>query len=323
MSHAKSAPDACSVLWDTDATSAWGTAAAATFIVCVEQPGSWGRDAVRDSGLDPAVGRALDAAVSGAAGRLMLVRRPGRHALPAEPQGVQVLVAACGRDPRESVGVQLTVASASDLLDIDWAKVADADLASLLRFAPRVLTDPVLLVCTNGTRDVCCAVRGRPMALDAAADAPGRVWEVSHTGGHRFAPTGVLLPWGLTVARLDEALADALLDMSLLDPELPEAMLGPRHDRGRSCLAQGVGAAESAVRSAIGERRLGALHPLDHQGSSRDDATVVCGIEHIDGRRWEVTATRGPVGTPRPESCGKAAVEVTAWSATLSPPLPR
>ena len=66
---------------------------------------------------------------------------------------------------------------------------------------------PVLLVCTNGRRDVCCAVRGRPVALDAAAAAPGRVWEASHTGGHRFAPTGVLLPHGATLARLD---ADAV-----------------------------------------------------------------------------------------------------------------
>ena len=72
--------------------------------------------------------------------------------------------------------------------------------------------EPVLLVCTNGRRDVCCAVRGRPVALEAARRRPGAVWESSHTGGHRFAPTGVLLPHGVTLARLDAALCAEVLE---------------------------------------------------------------------------------------------------------------
>ena len=46
-----------------------------------------------------------------------------------------------------------------------------------------------LLVCTNGTRDVCCATKGRPVAQGACKALPDRVWEVTHTSGHRFAPT--------------------------------------------------------------------------------------------------------------------------------------
>ena len=95
--------------------------------------------------------------------------------------------------------------------------------------------DPVLLVCTNGRRDVCCAIRGRPVALEAAARAPGRVWESSHTGGHRFAPTGVLLPHGAALARLDAGgCADVLAAASA--GQLPAWALGPAHDRGRSAL---------------------------------------------------------------------------------------
>ncbi|HEU5385864.1 MAG TPA: sucrase ferredoxin [Streptosporangiaceae bacterium] len=48
------------------------------------------------------------------------------------------------------------------------------------------------LVCTNGKRDRCCAVRGRPVAA-AIADATGwDTWESSHLGGHRFAATALL-----------------------------------------------------------------------------------------------------------------------------------
>ena len=72
--------------------------------------------------------------------------------------------------------------------------------------------EPALLVCTNARRDVCCAVRGRPVALQAAAERPGQVWECSHTGGHRFAPTAVLLPHGQTWARLSTAQAVSALD---------------------------------------------------------------------------------------------------------------
>lgn len=300
-------PDACSALWDADDTSAWGTAARATFVVGLEQPGSWGRNAVTDSGLDPGLGSALDAAVSAHGGRLMLVRRPGRHADRADGAR-EVLIGACAPRAEQSVGVQLTVSDPAVLLDVDWHAVADGDLASLLRLSPRVMTEPVLLVCTNGTRDVCCAVRGRPVALDAATDAPDQVWEVSHTGGHRFAPTAVLLPWGLTVARLDAGLADELLAMSLSEPQLPEAMLGTRHDRGRACLSPAEQAAESAVRAHTGERELGAMTVTD---AREDDGGIE--VVHRDGRRWLVTPRQEPTGVERPESCGKGAKPVRAW----------
>lgn len=71
---------ACSRVWDTGALPAWGTAARADFVVALEQNGPWGRVAATQSHLDPALGAALDAHVSGLGGRLLLIRRPGRHA---------------------------------------------------------------------------------------------------------------------------------------------------------------------------------------------------------------------------------------------------
>jgi hypothetical protein len=57
-----------------------------------------------------------------------------------------------------------------------------------------------VLVCTHGSRDSCCGRRGAQLALELAA--PGRraagrnLWRTSHLGGHRFAPTFLVLPEG-------------------------------------------------------------------------------------------------------------------------------
>jgi hypothetical protein len=61
-----------------------------------------------------------------------------------------------------------------------------------------------VLVCTHGGRDACCGSFGTrlTMALPALGAAV-RVWRTSHTGGHRFAPTALLLPEGTMWAYLD------------------------------------------------------------------------------------------------------------------------
>ena len=57
-----------------------GTAATARTWLLLEQPGPWGAKALISSHLDPALGRALEAAAEGTGVRIALIRRPGRHA---------------------------------------------------------------------------------------------------------------------------------------------------------------------------------------------------------------------------------------------------
>ena len=59
-----------------------------------------------------------------------------------------------------------------------------------------------LLVCTQGSHDICCGTRGTTFVAEIRAAEPSlKVRRVSHTGGHRLAPTAVSLPdgrmWGL------------------------------------------------------------------------------------------------------------------------------
>ncbi|HET8594517.1 MAG TPA: sucrase ferredoxin [Intrasporangium sp.] len=320
VGHAKPAPDACSVLWGRDGTSAYGTAARAGFFVVIEQPGPWGRRAAEESHLPRQVGQELDARAASAGGRFMLMRRPGPH---VDRHGRhRVLVAYAGGAVADAWLLAGDLDRAEDLLSLDWAGLAgghvDAVAASLPRAEP---SPPVLLICTNGRRDVCCAVRGRPLASAAADLEPERVWEVSHTGGHRFAPTGVLLPWGEALARLDEGTVAQTLEASLRG-ELPAGLLGPTHDRGRSALPGDLQAAESFVRHLVAETRLTSLTtetvPADTGTRPADGSASHARVRHADGREWLVRVTRRNTGLQRPESCGKAAVDVHEYEVTLA-----
>jgi len=57
-----------------------------------------------------------------------------------------------------------------------------------------------ILVCTHGTHDKCCGKYGKPFyqeACEITASFPNvRVWQSSHFGGHRFAPTAIDFPQG-------------------------------------------------------------------------------------------------------------------------------
>jgi hypothetical protein len=61
---------------------------------------------------------------------------------------------------------------------------------------------PIYLVCAHSKHDVCCAIRGRPVANALGAVAPGRVWECTHVGGERFAANVLVLPIGLLYGRV-------------------------------------------------------------------------------------------------------------------------
>jgi hypothetical protein len=293
-------------LADVSVESTFGTAPRAGFWLALEQEGPWGRLAVTESRLDPALGRVLDDRVQALGGRFALIRRAGGEAgrVGGRRDDGMVFLGYAGAAPWLLAG---TVGAPTDLLDVDLSAAAAGDLDAVLAgthwLAP---TGPVLLVCTNGRRDACCAVRGRPVARAASAVYPGRVWATSHTGGHRFAPTGVLLPWGRGLGRLDPDLARTALaaaDRGLL----PARALGPRHDRGLSSLSPAAMAAESAVREALGEARAEALSV---SGSAGYPERFI--VSHVDGRSWVVTTEPRQLDS-RPESCGGPPVPRREW----------
>ena len=305
-------PDACSVISETAGASALGTAPAATFWIALEQNGPWGDRAATQSGLDHEVGLALERRCREAGGRFTLIRRPEAHSDGHVGRPRRVYLAG-GLLDRPWM-LQDSVDDPTGLLRLPWAALGEGDIAAVQDAAPQLDRSPVpvLLVCTNSRRDICCALRGRPVALECSEQRPGRVWECSHTGGHRFAPTGVLLPHGQTFARLSGTSAVSAVDASTRG-EMPLELLGTAHDRGRTHLTPAAQAAESTVRQQILEPRLLSLSTTAAPLPGRTDAWQ-CGVTHVDGRHWDVVAVRESGGEDRPESCGKASVPTWQWS---------
>ncbi|WP_330275672.1 sucrase ferredoxin [Lentzea sp. NBC_00516] len=265
----------CSILSDFAGEPLAGTAATATAWLCLEQPGPWGRDALLESHLDPELGAELQRRAAGTGVRILLIRRPGKHADTHTPSTRRLYLAST--KPGASWLEQADLTAPEEALELDFEALGAGRSTA---FGTPV-ADPLLLICTNSKRDVCCALYGRPIATAL------NLWECTHTGGHRFAPTGVLLPTGHLYGRIDHQLAHRVVT---------EGIVADRC-RGRSCFTPRGQVAEVAVREQIGETR----DVLTVVAETADSATV----RHDDGREWRVALTKQPV-PPRPASCGKS-----------------
>jgi len=285
----------CSVLWSAAGPPAWGTAARAGFWVCLETPGPWGAKAATSArALDPAVGGRLESLIEEMGGRLVLIRRAARNTVGDDP--LTVLVS--GDFDAGGWVARFEVEDAPSLLSwlTDWRDAGTP--------CPESATgEPVLLVCTHAKRDQCCALEGRPILEDLADQlGPDALWECSHLGGHRFAPTVLLLPTGQVLGRIDPgdaAAAHSAAGVGLLWPG------GARKDRGRSHLPSERQAAEAWALAQYGAARGQDLDSEDADGAVR--------VRHGQ-TRVDVRVTRIDTGTEAPLSCGKAAEPMTYWS---------
>jgi hypothetical protein len=215
----------------------------------VEYRGLWGRDLIRTSGLSDPVKerlRAQRAALPNA--RLLFVRRPERRRHPR----LAVYHARSGE--RDSVLTGLEIDSYDDLLELGFASGLGT-----------VVDHPLLVVCTHGKRDRCCARLGRPLYDELRAQAEEEwVWQSSHVGGDRFAGNVVWLPDGLFLGRVAPTDVWAVLD------ELAADRVPLEHYRGRSCYPFPVQAAERRLREDEGLTGLDDLRLLEAEPLAED-----------------------------------------------------
>jgi hypothetical protein len=272
-----------------------GTSVTARTWLLLEQPGPWGAKALTSSHLDPSLGRALEAAVEGTGVRVALIRRPGRH---ADCRGIRERrVYAAHTVPGNMWLHSTTTTDPEQLLDLDFSALGMGDhhaFDSVLRGRPHTGA-PLALVCTNGKRDRCCALLGRPLAAELTASGVEGVWEVTHLGGHRFSPTLLVLPTGYAYGRAEAHHVKEVLQ------GVREGRVVTERCRGSSAWERPGQAAELAVRTATGEDGAGCLTVVATDGAvPRWDVTVA----HTDGRLWRVTVAQSASLPPRPESCG-------------------
>jgi hypothetical protein len=273
--------------------------------IVLEYRGLWERDVLGGSLFSPELKAHLREQLRALAhARLLFVKKPERRAY-----GRRQLYFGSSR-PGEERFFQLEVDHQEDLRGFDFVRALTGSEA------PGLPVDhPLLVVCTHGKRDRCCAKYGQPLydALRRETET-GHVWQSTHVGGDRFAGNVVVLPHGLyygrvgpgDVGRLLAAHAAGRVDLDLY--------------RGRSGYSFPLQAAEHAIREAeglvgiddlvlAGSERLGdaawrvrfrapdgVVHEADVSGEAAEEPTyLTCGADEPKRAvRYAATALRRP-----------------------------
>jgi len=225
-----------------------GTAFPADRILLVEQPGGWGVGGLAGSQFDAGIAQRLISTLGQQGIRVLAIRRPGRRPAPAEHTWG---FADC-RPGRQDI-VWGTYQTAGELLELDPVALAAREAKD---------TRPVYAVCAHGTRDMCCAIEGRPVATALDRQYPGRVWECSHVGGDRFAANVLVIPTGQLYGRVTDPIALALATEA--GRVLPDGL------RGQIGLPPAAQAAVVHARRELGLAMVDAVQVLQVQGSPPD-----------------------------------------------------
>jgi hypothetical protein len=271
-----------------------GTAAHDRRFLLIEHPGPWGRKALAESRWIPEDVRVSLAARADEAGvRVQLIRRPGAT---ARGEGFRVMLADTAPGTRWLATRVLT--DPAELLAVD---LGDLDGGPPVGFERE--EGQVLLVCTNGRRDVCCAERGRPIAAALAAAYPAETWETTHLGGHRFAGAMLALPTGLSYGRVGPESAIEIAGAA------SSGRLVVQHLRGRTAYVGAVQAAEVELLDRLG---LTGIDALELVGAEADGAATTVTFRHEGGEASvRVTAIDEP---PMRQSCADEVEKPsTAW----------
>jgi hypothetical protein len=249
----------------------------------VEVRGAWGEDAVHDSALAEHVPPDWKDRLKRHHGRVVCIRSHRRTGVP----GVRLYSCVArrpGRDP-----APLWMHDADSLADVvaavDDLASRGADAAGWQR-----VDHTLILVCTNGRHDQCCANRGRPV-VRALRDTrwADRVWECSHIGGDRFAANVVVLPDSLYFGRVEADSVESLLE------GLDAGRIDLATYRGRTSLTVAEQAVEHYVRHQFDVDAIDAIAFDDRD----DDAYVV----RLPERTIRVRVRRHLVSVAEPLTC--------------------
>jgi hypothetical protein len=303
--------DFCSIATRQAGQSIVGTAAAETSAWFVlEYRMAWEAKGVEKADLGDPARSLLDGWMRDIPGlRPQLIRTPGRC---EGPLTAYVGVSEPGREQLR----RLRLSNYEELAELDVPGVIAAMRRGETPEIGEAVSSPVVLVCTHGKRDRCCAKWGQPVydALQGRADI--ELWQTSHLGGHRYAATLLCLPQGICYGWVEPPEAKALVDSHCRGEVFRLDRL-----RGRTALSGPGQATEHFVRDHIGERGLDEVRVLEIESPGGDDFV---GKAAAKDQVFTVTFRRTTLETKAPPSCGKepAAAQRYELSAIAAKPAP-
>ena len=242
----------------------------------IEDRSAWGSEAVADViGPD-------EAALAKRLGlRVLLVRR--REGDPDDDAERRVMLI-------DTVTREMAVRTVAGTLDLSVEAVTSSPMAEF----GALMTEPIFLVCTNGKRDACCALRGRALVGALAAEHGDRLWECTHLGGHRFAGNLVCLPDGIVYGRVTAA------DGRRLAAAYLAGRVDPSFLRGRSAWPAPAQVAEVELRRQLGLEGIADLALVAAEVAA-DHASVAFATP--DGMNHRLELASAAADPPRPISC--------------------
>ncbi|WP_273353333.1 sucrase ferredoxin [Corynebacterium resistens] len=299
-----------------------GTAKNAKLVLAVEFFRGWGKDILDGEALGDELAGELKKFLKANKAELHFIRRPGRAGQDREKLGTRQLFIAwadaerAGYNPEEPytpILEEMQVASTRDLLDLDLSRPgANAQAKTVDR--------NILLVCTHARRDRCCAIFGRPVAAELSKDYD-EVWESSHTKGHRFAPSMILLPSNYSFGRLTSEEARHMLDGAR------EQHLTFHNNRGRGTLTPPAQVAELQVaRQLLGQgfelglndfasRETSSETARDSEGNKTKAVTVE--VKHFSSQRTFRVHLVQSAPIEVLTSCGEPPKPQRGWKTTI------
>ena len=210
-----------------------GTATRVDVWLLLEYRAVWRRKALQDNALTAATQQWLERTVAAFADAGQIAR----------PQFIR-------RSRRASAGITLFIARDGKLRRFSCANhdaLANLDVETA---DGEEVAEPHYFVCTNGQRDVCCARYGLPTYARLREAVGDRAWQITHVGGHRFAPNVLTLPQGALYGRV---FAD---EVPAFVATVESGALSRRHLRGRSAYPPAAQVAETQLDGALGLRRV-------------------------------------------------------------------
>ena len=272
-----------------------GTAKPGSTYVLFEWPEAWPRDVLGDNALGSELTPKIAAHLDEYDASILLIRHPTREGRDIDDHHLYLVFADEG---------------VTEVLHVDGPEaILDLDLSGPGKNGADTRDRPLLLICTHAKRDVCCAVKGRPVVNELHKRhpfGPGNdvVWETSHIKGHRFAPTMLLMPWAYSFGRMNVEATDAMLAAATRGRYFVPG------NRGRGTLGPVEQAAEIAVATEVAGARYG---EFDVAPARIDDTTATVHVTASDAA-YTVTLERRPV-SGIVDSCGKEPKDGEAWVA--------
>ncbi len=223
----------------------------------IEYTGGWGNQALPESALQQPVIDSLQTwQASTPNAKILFIRRS------AAPENEYNLYVALSRE-EDPVLYRVPFAQHHHLQSFDLDGLSRGES----RFKRYRVAEPLFIVCTNGRRDLSCARYGPPVFTEFER-AGVNAWQSTHIGGHRFAATVAMLPWGVCYGYINpQDVSDVIVASQRGDVVL-------EHFRGRSCYEKPTLAADHYLREHLGLRALPGTRLLREEQSGDSEWLV-------------------------------------------------